>query len=109
MVDRSVTKRLVPSGTSALLVLILCSSCATNSAEADEGLCAFCTSRSPEFATTCNMAATASWCSTSMTGAIFLRRIPLGGLNDQGQPLNVKGICASAVTQRIYVSTLHLP
>lgn len=35
-----------------------------------------------------------------------LRRIPLGGLDDAGKPMNVKGICASARTKRIYVSTI---
>jgi hypothetical protein len=39
-------------------------------------------------------------------GHRFVRRIPLGGLNEQGVPLNVKGICASARTGRIYVSTI---
>lgn len=39
----------------------------------------------------------------------FVRRIPTGGLGDDGQPLNVKGICGSAATGRIYISTLkHL-
>ena len=36
----------------------------------------------------------------------FVRRIPLAGLNDAGKPLNVKGVCASEETDRIYVSTL---
>ena len=36
----------------------------------------------------------------------FLRRIPARGLNDKGKPLNVKGVCASAATGRLYVSTL---
>ncbi|MBX3442315.1 MAG: hypothetical protein KF774_07895 [Planctomyces sp.] len=40
-------------------------------------------------------------------GHRFLRRIPLAGLDDQGQPRNVKGICANAETRRIYVSTTH--
>ncbi|MHB8521758.1 MAG: YncE family protein [Limisphaerales bacterium] len=38
-------------------------------------------------------------------GHRFIRRIPFGGLNAKGQPLNVKGICANAGTQRLYVST----
>jgi DNA-binding beta-propeller fold protein YncE len=39
----------------------------------------------------------------------FVKRIPLGGLGDDGKPLNIKGICGSAVTSRIYVTTLkHL-
>lgn len=40
-------------------------------------------------------------------GHRFLRRIPMGGLDDQGKPLNVKGICASAETNRLYVSTIR--
>jgi len=40
-------------------------------------------------------------------GHKFLRRIPAGGLGKKGQPLNVKGICASAATQRLYVSTIE--
>ncbi|GIW86472.1 MAG: hypothetical protein KatS3mg108_0796 [Isosphaeraceae bacterium] len=38
-------------------------------------------------------------------GYRFVRRIPLQGLGPDGKPLNVKGICASAATGRIYVST----
>lgn len=37
----------------------------------------------------------------------FLRRIPARGLNDKGKPINVKGVCASAATGRLYVSTLR--
>jgi len=37
----------------------------------------------------------------------FVRRIPLGGLNEEGKPLNVKGICASAQTNRVWVSTIR--
>ena len=36
----------------------------------------------------------------------LLRRIPARGLNDKGKPLNVKGVCASAATGRLYISTL---
>lgn len=36
----------------------------------------------------------------------FVKRIPLGGLDEKGRPLNVKGICASAATGRIYITTL---
>ncbi|MBW3599453.1 MAG: hypothetical protein KY475_19550 [Planctomycetes bacterium] len=36
----------------------------------------------------------------------FVRRIPLAGLDASGKPLNVKGVCASEETDRIYVSTL---
>ncbi len=37
----------------------------------------------------------------------FERRIKLGGLDEAGRPLNVKGICASAITRRVYVSTIR--
>lgn len=40
-------------------------------------------------------------------GHQFVRRIPFAGLRPDGRPLNVKGICASAKTQRLYVSTLE--
>ena len=36
----------------------------------------------------------------------FIKRIPMGGLDEKGRPLNVKGICASAATGRIYITTL---
>lgn len=36
----------------------------------------------------------------------FVRRIATGGLNAEGKPINVKGICAHAGTQRIYISTI---
>lgn len=39
-------------------------------------------------------------------GHAFMRRIPTAGVNEKGRPLNVKGICASAVTGRLYVSTI---
>jgi DNA-binding beta-propeller fold protein YncE len=39
-------------------------------------------------------------------GHRFVKRIPTGGLNADGQPINVKGICAHAGTRRIYISTL---
>jgi hypothetical protein len=38
-------------------------------------------------------------------GHRFVRRIPTRGVDEQGVPLNVKGICASAETGRFYVST----
>jgi DNA-binding beta-propeller fold protein YncE len=38
-------------------------------------------------------------------GHRFVKRIPTAGLNEQGKPDNVKGICASAETGRIYIST----
>ncbi|MCI0536128.1 MAG: hypothetical protein L0Z50_12960 [Verrucomicrobiales bacterium] len=39
-------------------------------------------------------------------GHKFLKRIPSAGLDEMGKPLNVKGICASADTGRLYVSTI---
>src|SRR2546423_8012417 len=38
-------------------------------------------------------------------GHKLLRRIKASGLDEKNQPLNIKGICASAVTKRLYVST----
>jgi DNA-binding beta-propeller fold protein YncE len=38
-------------------------------------------------------------------GHKFLKRIKTAGLDEKGKPLNVKGVCASAITKRIYVST----
>lgn len=40
-------------------------------------------------------------------GYKFVKRIPIGGLDEKGRPINVKGVCASAVTDRIYISTLR--
>jgi len=40
-------------------------------------------------------------------GYRFVRRVPFAGLDDRGKPLNVKGVCASARTRRLYVSTLR--
>ena len=37
----------------------------------------------------------------------FVKRIPFGGLDEKGAPRNVKGICANATTQRLYISTTH--
>ena len=37
----------------------------------------------------------------------FVKRIPTPGLDEKGKPLNVKGICASAGTRRIYISTIR--
>jgi hypothetical protein len=37
----------------------------------------------------------------------FVRRIPTAGVNEEGEPINVKGVCASAETGRIYISTLR--
>lgn len=39
-------------------------------------------------------------------GHKFLKRIPIGGLDENGKPINVKGVCANAATKKIYVSTL---
>jgi hypothetical protein len=38
-------------------------------------------------------------------GHKFVKRIPTAGLDAGGKPLNVKGVCASAATKKIYVST----
>jgi len=38
-------------------------------------------------------------------GHKLLRRIKASGLDEKGEPLNIKGICASAATKRLYVST----
>lgn len=40
-------------------------------------------------------------------GHRFVKRIPTAGLDENGKPLNVKGICANAVTKRLYVSTIR--
>lgn len=40
-------------------------------------------------------------------GHKFAKRIPTAGLDGAGKPLNVKGICANASTQRLYVSTIQ--
>jgi DNA-binding beta-propeller fold protein YncE len=40
-------------------------------------------------------------------GHAFVKRIPARGLAADGKPLNVKGVVASAVTRRLYVSTLQ--
>ena len=39
------------------------------------------------------------------SGHKFLKRIPSGGLDEKGKPLNVKGIAACAQTRRLYVTT----
>ena len=39
-------------------------------------------------------------------GHRFVKRIPTGGVNSEGKPINVKGICASAISKRIYISTI---
>ncbi len=40
-------------------------------------------------------------------GHKFLRRIPTAGLDENGRPRNVKGICAHAGTRRLFISTTH--
>ncbi|MDA1067370.1 MAG: hypothetical protein O3C43_12790 [Verrucomicrobia bacterium] len=37
----------------------------------------------------------------------FVKRIPIGGLDEKGRPINIKGVCASAETGRIYMTTLR--
>ena len=39
-------------------------------------------------------------------GHRFLKRIPTAGLDEKGVPINVKGICASALTKKVYISTI---
>lgn len=40
-------------------------------------------------------------------GHQFVKRIATRGLNKEGRPLNVKGVCTSAKTGRLYISTLR--
>ena len=40
-------------------------------------------------------------------GHRFVKRIPLAGLDEKGQPRNVKGVAANAQTRRLYVTTTH--
>src|SRR4051812_33852739 len=40
-------------------------------------------------------------------GHKLLKRIATSGLDEAGKPDNVKGICASADTKRVYISTIH--
>lgn len=40
-------------------------------------------------------------------GHKFVRRIPFGGFDEKGTPRNVKGVCAHAGTQRLFVGTTH--
>src|SRR5215467_11926476 len=37
----------------------------------------------------------------------FVKRIPTGGLDKNGKPSNVKGICGNAATHRVYISTIE--
>ena len=39
-------------------------------------------------------------------GHKFVKRIPTAGLDPMGVPINVKGICASAATKKLYISTI---
>jgi len=39
-------------------------------------------------------------------GHKLVRRISTAGVNAEGKPLNVKGICACAATKRVYISTI---
>jgi hypothetical protein len=39
-------------------------------------------------------------------GHRFIKRIPTSGLDEQGKPINVKGICANVRTRRVYISTI---
>lgn len=39
-------------------------------------------------------------------GHKFVKRIPSAGVDGKGVPLNVKGVCASTATKRLYVSTI---
>lgn len=38
-------------------------------------------------------------------GHKLVKRIPTGGINEEGRPINVKGICASEKTRLIHIST----
>lgn len=40
-------------------------------------------------------------------GHKFVKRIPTAGIDENGKPRNVKGVCASATTRRIYIATTH--
>jgi hypothetical protein len=40
-------------------------------------------------------------------GHRLIKRIPTAGLDAKGVPNNVKGICASALTKRVYISTIQ--
>jgi hypothetical protein len=39
-------------------------------------------------------------------GHKFVKRIPTAGLNEEGKPINVKGMCASAQTNLVHISTI---
>lgn len=40
-------------------------------------------------------------------GHRFVKRIATGGLDGEGKPINVKGLCAHAGTRRVYISTIE--
>ncbi len=40
-------------------------------------------------------------------GHRFVKRIPIGGVDQNGKPINVKGVCASPITNLIHISTLR--
>jgi hypothetical protein len=40
-------------------------------------------------------------------GYEFVKRIATAGVDEKGRPLNVKGVCASAATGRLYISTIR--
>ncbi len=40
-------------------------------------------------------------------GHRFVKRIPIGGVDENGKPINVKGVCASPITNLIHISTLQ--
>ncbi len=40
-------------------------------------------------------------------GHKFIKRIPTGGFDANGKPLNVKGVCAHAESGRVYISTIQ--
>lgn len=37
----------------------------------------------------------------------FVKRIPFHGLNEKGEPRNVKGVCADVASHRLFVATTH--
>ncbi|MEO1980205.1 MAG: hypothetical protein ABGZ24_06795, partial [Fuerstiella sp.] len=36
-------------------------------------------------------------------GHRFVKRIPIGGVDQNGKPINVKGVCASPITNLIHI------
>ncbi len=39
-------------------------------------------------------------------GHQFVKRIPAAGLDESGKPINVKGVCASVATRRLFITTI---